>query len=111
MCVFCKIINNEIPSKRVYEDDEMIIINDLNPQAPIHYLTIPKEHFSSITEMNEKQASILGRCLLKLGKMTDQLGLSDGFRIVSNKGENGCQSVPHLHIHVLGGKKLDDKMC
>lgn len=111
MCVFCKIINNEIPSKRVYEDEDMIIINDLNPQAPVHYLMIPKEHFASITEMNEKQAELLGRCLFKLGKMTDKLGLSEGFRLVSNKGENGCQSVPHLHIHVLGGKKLDDKMC
>lgn len=111
MCVFCKIINNEIPSKRVYEDDKMIIINDLNPQAKHHYLMIPKEHYENICEMNENQAKVLGECLYKLGTLANDLGLDDGFRIVSNKGLNGCQSVPHLHIHVLGGEKLGDKMC
>ena len=89
----------------------MIIINDLNPQAKLHYLMIPKEHFESISAMNERQAALLGECLRKLGTLTDELGLSEGFRLVSNKGENGCQSVPHLHIHVLGGEKLNDKMC
>lgn len=111
MCVFCKIINNEIPSKRVFEDDNMIIINDLNPQAKRHYLMIPKVHFADITEMNENQGKLLGECLYKLGTITESLGLEDGFRLVSNKGENGCQSVPHLHIHVLGGEKLNNKMC
>lgn len=111
MCVFCNIINGTIPSKKVYEDDKMIIINDLNPQALKHYLLIPKEHFADITEMNEKQAVVVGECLYTLGKLVDDLGLSEGFRLVSNKGENGCQSVPHLHIHILGGEKLNDKMC
>lgn len=111
MCVFCKIINNEIPSKRVYENDKMIVINDLNPQATKHYLMIPKEHFADITEMTEKQSQVLGECLLTLGKIVNDLGLQDGFRLVSNKGENGSQSVPHLHVHVLGGEKLGDKMC
>lgn len=111
MCVFCKIINNEIPSKKLYEDDKMIVINDLNPQAKNHYLMIPKEHFADVTEMNENQARMLGECLYTLGTLVDDLGLKDGFRLVSNKGENGCQSVPHLHIHILGGEKLNDKMC
>ena len=111
MCVFCKIIAGEIPSTKVYEDEDMIIIKDINPQAKIHYLMIPKDHFSDITEMNEKQAATLSRMLLKLGKMTDELGLKNGFRIVSNKGEDGCQSVPHLHIHILGGEKLSEKMA
>lgn len=111
MCIFCKIVNNEIPSKRVFEDDNMIIINDLNPQAKHHYLLIPKEHYADITEMNEKQGETLGKCLYKLGTLVKDLGLADGFRLVSNKGANGCQSVPHLHIHILGGEKLNDRMC
>ena len=111
MCIFCKIIAGEIPSTKVYEDEDMIIIKDINPQAKIHYLMIPKEHFADITEMNEKQTATLSRMLLKLGKMTDELGLQNGFRIVSNKGEDGCQSVPHLHIHILGGEKLSEKMA
>lgn len=110
MCVFCKIIAGEIPSTKVYEDDDMIIIKDINPQAKIHYLMIPNEHFASITEMNEEQAKTLSRMLLTLGKMTDKLGLQNGFRLVSNKGADGCQSVDHLHIHIMGGEKLSEKM-
>lgn len=110
-CIFCKIINGEIPSSKVYGDENMIIIKDINPQAPIHYLMIPKTHFKDITEMNDEQAIIVGKCLKKLGELADSLGLQDGFRIVSNKGENGCQSVGHLHIHVLGGEKLSEKMA
>lgn len=111
MCVFCKIIAGEIPSTKVYEDDDMIIIKDINPQASIHYLMIPKEHFRDVTEMNEKQAATLSRMLLTFGKMADDLGLKNGFRLVSNKGEDGCQSVGHLHIHILGGEKLSENMA
>ena len=110
-CLFCKFADGEIPVNKVYEDEDFVIIRDINPQAKIHYLMIPKEHFADITEMNEKQAATLSRMLLKLGKMTDKLGLQNGFRIVSNKGEDGCQSVPHLHIHILGGEKLSEKMA
>ncbi len=109
-CLFCKIINGEIPSKRVYEDDRMIIINDINPQAKIHYLLIPKKHYANIIEMTQEEGVELGLMLKKLSTMVDKLGLSDGFRLVSNKGENGCQSVGHLHIHILGGEKLSEKM-
>lgn len=110
-CIFCKIINGEIPSTKVYEDEMMIIINDIAPQATKHYLAIPKQHFANIVEMNDEQAAIVGKMLKKIGELADRFGLKDGFRIVSNKGENGCQSVGHLHIHILGGEKLSEKMA
>ncbi len=110
-CVFCKIIAGEIPSKKFYEDDDMVIIADVNPQAAKHYLLLPKKHYANIVEMSEDDAIILGKCLKKLSTLVDELGLKDGFRLVSNKGENGCQSVNHLHIHILGGEKLSEKMA
>lgn len=110
-CIFCKIANGEIPSTKLYEDDDMIIIKDLNPQAPVHLLLIPKEHYANIIEMSDAQAQTLAKCIKKLSALTDQLGLQNGFRLVSNKGADGCQSVGHLHIHVLGGGKLSDTMC
>ena len=109
-CIFCNIIKGEIPSTKVYEDKKMIIINDIAPQAAKHYLAIPKVHFANIVEMDKKQAKIVGKMLKTIGELADSLGLQDGFRIVSNKGENGCQSVGHLHIHILGGEKLSEKM-
>ena len=109
-CIFCKIINKELGAKRVYEDDDMIIINDINPQAKKHYLLIPKEHYANIEEMTDGQAMILGKCIKKLGTLSKVLGLENGYRIVSNKGFDACQSVPHLHIHVLGGDLLSEKM-
>ena len=105
MCIFCKIISGEIPSQKVYEDDDMIIIKDINPQAKIHYLMIPKEHFANIIDMTEKQAATLARMLKTLSAMVDKLGLSGGFRLVSNKGADACQSVEHLHVHILGGEQ------
>ena len=110
-CIFCKIANGVIPAKKFYEDDDMVIIADINPQAEKHYLLIPKAHFANIIEMNDEQAIMLGKCLKKLSNIVDDLGLKDGFRLVSNKGENGCQSVERLHIHILGGQKLSDKMA
>lgn len=110
-CIFCKIANGEIPSTKLYEDDDMVIIKDLNPQAPVHLLLIPKKHYANIIEMSNDDAQTLAKCVKKLSTITNELGLENGFRLVSNKGEDGCQSVNHLHIHVLGGKKLDDKMC
>ncbi len=110
-CVFCKIAKGEIPSSKLYEDEDMIIIKDLNPQAKVHLLLIPKEHYADIIEMSDAQAQTLARCLKKLSTLTDKLGLENGFRLVSNKGEDGCQSVKHLHIHILGGEKLSDAMA
>lgn len=110
-CIFCKIANGSIPSTKLYEDENMVIIKDLNPQAPVHLLLIPKEHYANIIEMSDAEAQTLAKCVKKLSTLTTELGLENGFRLVSNKGEDGCQSVNHLHIHILGGKKLDDKMC
>lgn len=110
-CIFCKIVKGDIPSAKVYEDEDIIIIKDLNPQAPVHLLLIPKEHYANIVEMSDAQAQTLAKCLKKLSTLTDKLGLQNGFRLVSNKGEDGCQSVGHLHIHILGGRKLSDTMC
>lgn len=110
-CIFCKIVKGDIPSAKVYEDEDMIIIKNLNPQAPVHLLLIPKEHYANIVEMSDAQAQTLAKCLKKLSTLTDKLGLQNGFRLVSNKGEDGCQSVGHLHIHILGGTKLSDTMC
>lgn len=109
-CIFCKIIKGEIPSTKVYEDDDMVIIKDIAPQAPIHLLLLPKQHFANIIEMTDEQAQILGRCLKKLSTLVDELGLKDGFRLISNKGAHACQSVEHLHIHILGGAQLTEKM-
>lgn len=110
-CIFCKIANGSIPSTKLYEDENMVIIKDLNPQAPVHLLLIPKEHYANIIEMSDTESQTLAKCVKKLSTLTNELGLENGFRLVSNKGEDGCQSVNHLHIHILGGKKLDDKMC
>lgn len=109
-CIFCKIIRGEIPSKKVYEDADMLIIEDIHPQAKLHYLLIPKKHYADIIEMPDKEAAILGKCFKTLASLTDKLGLQNGFRIISNKGADGCQSVGHLHIHVLGGQKLSERM-
>lgn len=105
-CIFCKIIKGEIPSTKLYEDDNMIIIKDIAPQTKIHLLMIPKEHYANIIEMTDEQSLILGKCIKKLSTMVDDLGLSEGFRLVSNKGAYGCQSVDHLHIHIMGGEQL-----
>lgn len=110
-CIFCKIAAGEIPSKKFYEDEDMIIIGDIAPQAKLHYLLIPKSHFADIIEMSEEQALVMAKCIKKLASLTDMLGLSEGFRLVSNKGKNGRQSVAHLHIHILGGEPLSEKMA
>ncbi|MDR1905856.1 MAG: HIT domain-containing protein [Clostridiales bacterium] len=105
-CVFCKIINGEIPGKKLYEDDKMIIIRDLYPRAKIHLLMIPKEHYADIVSLDENTAKTLGECLLKLKDLQELLGISDGFRLIINRGELVGQSVFHLHIHILAGEIL-----
>lgn len=109
-CIFCKIIEGAIPSKKVYEDDNMIIVNDINPQAERHYLLIPKLHYANIKELNADSAATLGACLMTLGTLTEKLGLQNGFRLISNCGEDACQTVGHLHIHILGGQLLAEQM-
>lgn len=110
MCVFCKIIAGEIPSTKMYEDEKMVIIKDIAPQAPIHFLMIPKTHFAEVSELDGEKAALLGECFRTLGTLKEKLGLQDGYRLIINCGENGCQTVPHLHVHILGGTKLSEKM-
>lgn len=110
-CIFCKIIKGEISSQTVYQDEDMVIIKDIAPQAKVHYLLLPKQHFANIIEMTDEQAVIMAKCIKKLSTMVDELGLGDGFRLVSNKGTDACQSVEHLHIHILGGEKLSESMA
>ena len=107
-CIFCKIVAGEIPSPRLYEDDEMIVIRDIEPKAKLHYLCIPKTHFALLSEMDEEKAQILSRCFVKIAKLEKERGLEDGYRVIINQGENGGQTVHHLHIHLLGGEKLGD---
>ena len=109
-CVFCKIIERDIPSNRVYEDTRIIAIRDLHPQAPVHVLFIPKEHIACADDINEDNADIIAHIFTVIPKVAADLGLSNGYRIVNNCGEEGCQTVRHLHFHLLGGKQLGGAM-
>lgn len=106
-CIFCKIVEGEIPSAKVYEDEEIVIFKDIEPKAKIHLLCVPKEHFAYLSEANEARALLLGRTLAKIGALKDTLWLSEGYRLVVNQGENAGQTVHHLHIHILGGQTLE----
>ena len=107
-CIFCKIVAGEIPSPRLYEDEKMIVINDIEPKAKKHYLCIPKTHFATLNEMDGEKAEIVKYCFEKIASLEEMLGLSDGYRVIINQGKNGGQTVPHLHIHLLGGEVLGD---
>ena len=105
-CIFCKIANKEIPSNTIYEDDKVIAFYDLAPQAPVHFLVIPKTHIKSADEINENNAEIIAHIFTVISKIAKELGLSNGYRIVNNCGEDGGQTVGHLHFHVLGKRLL-----
>lgn len=110
-CIFCKIVDGEIPSTKVYEDEKILAFKDLNPQAPVHVLVIPKKHISCADEITKDNCDIVGYIFTKIPAITKSLGLKNGYRIVSNCGEDGRQSVKHLHFHILGGKTLNDNMA
>lgn len=110
-CVFCKIVDGKIPSNKVFENDDMIIINDINPQARRHYLLIPKKHYDNIGEFSIKDSQLLARCLKTLAGLVDELKLENGYRLVTNKGDDGRQTVGHIHIHIFGGERLSDTMA
>ena len=110
-CLFCKIIDGSIPSKKVYEDDKILCFLDINPQAPVHALVIPKCHISSVNAVNSENSSIVAYIFENIPKIAAMLDLAEGYRVVTNFGENGCQSVLHLHFHILGGAKLSDNMA
>jgi histidine triad (HIT) family protein len=107
-CLFCKIANGD--GAKVFENDEMVIIRDIAPQAKLHYLVIPKKHFDDIADLAVRDPALLSRIFAKIAELKDSLGLQNGFRLITNKGEDGCQSIKHIHIHLLGGEKLSEKM-
>ncbi len=106
-CIFCEIAKGNIPSNKVYEDDKVLAFYDLDPQAPVHVLIIPKEHITSADDINEQNSSIVAHVFEAAAKITKQLGLTNGYRIVNNCGEDGGQSVKHLHFHLLGGRSME----
>lgn len=105
-CLFCKIIRGEILADRIFEDEKMLIIKDINPIAPVHYLLIVKEHYALLNQQSLEECHILGECLHKLSIMQSSIGLDNGYRLIINQGENAGQSVQHLHVHILSGKIL-----
>ncbi len=110
-CLFCAIIKGEIPSKKVYEDDNVYAFYDINPNAPVHVLVVPKQHIESLDAVNADNASVVSLVMQAIPKIASQLGLKNGYRVVSNIGEDGGQTVKHLHFHILGGTKMPDKVC
>ncbi len=106
-CLFCKIIAGEIPSTKVYEDDLVYAFRDIEPQAPSHILIIPKQHISSVNEINDENCAVVGHIFKVAAEIAKAEGISrEGYRIVTNVGENGGQTVGHLHYHMLGGRFL-----
>lgn len=106
-CIFCKIIAGEIPSKKIYEDDSVLAFYDISPQAPVHFLVIPKEHISSANELTEENCGIVSHIFMVINKIVKELGIDDsGYRIVNNCGVDGGQTVNHIHFHILGSREL-----
>ena len=106
-CIFCKIIAGQIPSEKIYEDDEMLAFNDTNPQAPVHFLLIPKKHIKSLMDIEPEDGALVGRLLLKAQELAKEQGCEEkGARFVINAKRHGGQTVDHLHIHILGGRFL-----
>lgn len=111
-CLFCKIAAGEIPSTKVYEDDEVLAFRDIAPQAPVHVLVIPKKHITGWYAAKEEQDALLAHLMRVAAKVAEMEGISEsGFRVVSNCGADAQQTVPHLHLHVLGGKALSGEMA
>ena len=102
-CIFCKIVRGEIPSKKAYEDEEMLVFHDIHPIAPVHLLLIPKAHVDSLATCDATYQQLLGKMLLMAPKLAHEHGLNDGFRTMINTGRGGGQEVFHLHLHVFGG--------
>lgn len=110
-CIFCKIINREIPSEIVYEDENVLAFKDISPAAPVHILVIPKKHISALTELTENDEALIGKIYTVINKVAKEHGIFDsGYRVIVNCGKDGCQEVKHIHFHLLGGKNLGEKI-
>ena len=103
-CIFCKIINKEIPCTKIYEDEQFIAFHDIHPKAKVHVLVVPKDHVASLNDLQSQHQQMMGQLMLLLPVIAGQLGLNTGFRTVINTGKDGGQEVPHLHVHILGGR-------
>ena len=106
-CIFCKIVTGDIPSNKIYEDDKVLAFHDISPEAPIHFLVIPKEHIKSANDINEGNSHIISHIFLVINKLVRELNIAEtGYRIVNNCGKDGGQTVDHIHFHVLGQRDL-----
>ncbi len=109
-CLFCKIIKGEIPSSKVYEDSFCYAFKDINPQAPVHILVVPKTHIVSCAEIDRKNSALVGHLFEAIAVIAREQGLDNGYRVISNCGPDAGQTVPHLHFHILGGKDMGEKL-
>jgi histidine triad (HIT) family protein len=109
-CIFCRIIAGEIPSTKVYEDEYVFAFRDINPQAPVHVLVVPKNHIACADEINAENSVYVAKCFEAIAKIAKAEGLDKGYRVINNCGEYGGQSVQHLHFHLVGGMKLSEKI-
>lgn len=110
-CLFCKIVAGEIPSTKVFEDDRVLAFRDINPQAPTHILVIPKTHIPSVDGITEENSPLVAHIFAVIPQIAQAEGLKNGYRVVSNCGQDAGQTVPHLHFHILGGKELTLEMA
>lgn len=109
-CIFCKIIKGEIPSAKVFENDKVYAFRDINPQAPVHILIVPKAHVASADGIHAENSDLVAAIFEAIPEIAKSEGLGNGYRIITNCGEDGCQTVKHLHFHLLGGKRLSERM-
>ncbi|MBQ7377679.1 MAG: histidine triad nucleotide-binding protein [Clostridia bacterium] len=109
-CLFCKIIAGDIPSTKVYEDDAVFAFRDIQPQAPVHIVIVPKTHLCCADEITDENSALIARIFAAIPKIAKAEGLTNGYRIINNCGEDACQSVRHIHFHLLGGKKLPESI-
>ena len=110
-CLFCKIVAGDIPSKKVYEDERVYAFHDISPMAPTHVLVVPKVHIASCDDVTKENADHVAAIFAAIPCIASSCGLKNGYRVITNCGEDGCQSVKHLHFHILGGKKLPENMA
>ncbi len=110
-CIFCKIAQGEIPSTKVFESEDVVAFRDINPQAPVHVLVIPRAHIASADAVCAENSAAVAKVFEAIPAIAAKEGLANGYRVITNIGEDGCQSVKHLHFHLLGGKKLPENMA
>lgn len=109
-CIFCKIAEGTIPSKKVYEDELCLAFHDINPQAPVHVLVIPKTHIASADEVSAENSALIAHIFEVIPGVASAAGITNGYRVITNCGEDACQTVKHIHFHILGGRCLPEQM-